>query len=130
MKRKNARPVGVKKSPTGVDEYISQAPEAVQGKLKELRKILKETVPQAEEKLSYSMPYYGYKGRLAYFAYAKKHIGLYLMPPLTEVYKKDLEGYVTSKSAIQFPLNQELPIPLIKKLITAGVKQNDAKVKK
>ena len=67
-----------------VDEYIANAPKDVQSKLKQLRKIIKDSAPQAVERISYGMPYYGYKGRLAYFAYAKKHIGLYLTPPVIE----------------------------------------------
>jgi uncharacterized protein YdhG (YjbR/CyaY superfamily) len=115
--------------PKSVDEYISQAPEVLQGKLKEIRSVIQEVAPQAEEKLSYGMPYYGYKGRLAYFAYARNHVGLYVMPPIIEDHKKELEGYVTAKATVQFPLDQDLPIPLIRKLVTAGVKQNEAKKK-
>lgn len=112
-----------------VDDYIANAPDGVQAKLKQLREVIKEAAPEAEEKISYSMPYYGYKGRLAYFAFAKKHIGLYLIPPLVENHKKELTKYVTSTSTIQFPLNEELPMPLIKKLVKAAVKQNDEKEK-
>ncbi len=113
-----------------VDEYIAGAPKEVQGKLKELRAIIKDAAPNAEEKISYGMPYYGYKGRLAYFAYAKNHIGLYAMPPTVEDHKNELKKYETAKATIRFPLNEDLPIPLIKKLIKAGIKNNEAKKKK
>jgi uncharacterized protein YdhG (YjbR/CyaY superfamily) len=112
-----------------VDEYIAAAPKELQGKLKQLRSIIKEMAPEAEEKLSYSMPYYGYKGRLVYFAYATNHIGLYLIPPMVENHKEELKQYVTSKSTIQLPLDQELPVALIKKLIKESVKQNEKKAK-
>lgn len=113
-----------------VDDYISQAPRAVQSKLKELRKTIKEVAPEAEEKMSYGMPYYGYKGRLVYFAHAKKHIGLYIPPPIIENHKSELKQYVTSVSAIQFPLDKDLPFSLIKKLIIARMKHNEAQAKK
>jgi uncharacterized protein YdhG (YjbR/CyaY superfamily) len=112
-----------------VDDYIASAPEEVQKKLKELRMLIKECAPQAEEKLSYSMPYYGYKGRLAYFAYTKSHIGLYVMPPTIDNFKEELKSYSTAKATIRFPLQEELPIALIKKLIIYGVKSNEAKKK-
>lgn len=118
------------KKAKNVDSYIKNAPKEVQGKLKEIRTAIKSVAPKAEEKISYSMPYYGYKGRLAYFAYAKKHIGLYAMPPITDDFKKELESYKTSTATIQFPLDKKLPIALIKKLIKAGVKNNEAKLKK
>jgi uncharacterized protein YdhG (YjbR/CyaY superfamily) len=47
-----------------VDEYIAQAPKVVQEKL---RAVIKSTAPGAEERISYGMPYYYYKGRLVYF---------------------------------------------------------------
>ena len=50
----------------------------------------KAAAPKAEEQISYGMPYYGYKGRLAYFAYAKHHIGLYAMPPIVKDHAKEL----------------------------------------
>lgn len=112
-----------------VDEYIANAPEEVQPKLKELRKIIKAVAPKAEEKLSYGMPYYGYKGRLAYFAYARTHVGLYVMPPVIQNHKKELEGYSTAMATVRFPLGQDLPVKLIEKLVKAGVANNEAKKK-
>ncbi len=113
-----------------VEEYIVTAPKEVQGKLKEIRAAIKSTAPLAEEKISYGMPYYSYKGRLAYFAYAKKHIGLYAMPPIVDDYKNELKKYQTSTATIRFPLNEDLPIGLIKKLVKAGMRKNEAQKKK
>lgn len=110
-----------------VDEYIAKAPKEVRGKLKELRTIIKSTAPKAEERISYGMPYYGYKGRLVYFAFAKKHIGLYVPPPIIEEHKKELKNYGTSKATVRFPLNKKLPLSLIKKLVKARVKKNEAR---
>lgn len=110
-----------------VDEYIANAPKEIQGKLRQLRKVIRESAPNAEEKISYGMPYYGYKGRLAYFAYAKNHIGLYAMPPTVDEFKNELKKYKTGKATIRLPLNEELPIYLIKKLVKAGVERNEKK---
>ena len=110
-----------------VDEYIAKAPKEVRGKLKELRAIIKSAAPKAEERISYGMPYYGYKGRLVYFAFAKKHIGLYVPPPIIEEHKKELKNYETAKATVRFPLNKKLPLSLIKKLVKARVKKNEAR---
>jgi uncharacterized protein YdhG (YjbR/CyaY superfamily) len=110
---------------TTVDEYINSAPDALQDRLQELRKAIKDVAPDAEEKLSYGMPYYDYKGRLAYFAFAKHHIGLYIPPPIIANHKNELKDYVTSVSAIQFPLDRELPMPLIKQLVKARLRHNE-----
>ncbi len=108
-----------------VDDYIMNAPADLQAKLNELRAIIKECAPLAEEKLNYSMPYYGYKGRLAYFAFTNSHIGLYIPPPVIENYREELQEYKTAKATVQFPLDKKLPTSLIKKLIKARVKIND-----
>ncbi len=117
------------KKPKDVDSYIKGAPPETKSRLKELRKIIKAVAPKAEEKISYGMPYYGYFGRLAYFAYAKNHVGLYVMPPTVEVFKQELKSYKTLKATVQFPLVKPLPVALIKKLIKFGIKRNEEKSK-
>ncbi|OGG79415.1 hypothetical protein A3A39_00450 [Candidatus Kaiserbacteria bacterium RIFCSPLOWO2_01_FULL_54_13] len=116
--------------PKSIEAYIARAPREVRGKLKELRAAIRKTAPKALEKISYGMPYYGYKGRLAYFAYAKAHIGLYVPPPVIAEHKKELKDYGTSTATVRFPLDKKLPIALIKKLIRARMKKNEAKTKK
>ncbi len=71
-----------------VDAYIAQAPKGIQGKLRELRAAIKSVAPQALEKLSCGMPYYGYKGRLVYFHLSKHHVGLYIPTPVLGNTKK------------------------------------------
>ena len=72
------------------------------------------------------MPGYD-KGRIAWFASMKGYVGLYLRPPILEEHKRELAGYKTTKSAVHFPLDENLPIALIKKLIRARIKKNGAK---
>jgi uncharacterized protein YdhG (YjbR/CyaY superfamily) len=108
-----------------VDDYIASTPKEVQNKLKELRAVIKKTAPDAQERIGYGMPYYGYKGRLVYFGLSKNHIGLYIPPPIIKDHKKDLVGFGTSKSAIRFPSDKKLPFSLIKKLILARINHND-----
>ena len=112
-----------------VNKYISSAPKEVQGKLKELRAAIMSSATKATEKMSYGMPYYHHKGRLAYFRHWKAHIGLYLMPPIVEIFKKELSAHECSKATIRFPLDKKLPVALIKKLVKAGVKINDTKAR-
>ena len=116
--------------PKDVDAYIASAPKDVQLRLKELRQLIKRTAPDAAERISYGMPYYHYKGRLAYFSFWKEHIGLYLPTPVIAEHEKDLEGYETTKATVRLPLNRKLPAPLIGKLIKARMKKNDSVKKK
>lgn len=108
-----------------VDDYIAQAPKEVQARLQELRATIKAAAPGAQERMSYGMPYYEYKGRLVYFQLWKKHIGLYALSPDVEEYKSELQGYVNTKGTIRFPLNEKLPLPLIEKLVKARMRKND-----
>jgi len=111
--------------PENVDDYIAQAPEEVQATLQQLRAVIKTTAPEAEERISYGMPYYYYKGRLVYFQLWKNHIGFYVPTPVLEEHKNELQGYVTTDATIRFPLNEKLPLDLIKKLVEARMKKND-----
>lgn len=115
------------KRPKNVDEYIARAPKEIRDKLRELRKAIGEAAPTAVERISYGMPYYDYKGRLVYFRFAKAHIGLYIPTPVIEEHKSELEGYEAAQATIRFPLDEKLPIPLIKKLVKARMKKNEAK---
>src|ERR1700730_18507315 len=110
-----------------VEAYIAAAPKEVRAKLRELRKLIRAAAPKAEEKISYGMPYYGYHGRLAYFAWFKDHVSLFAMPPIPDAYKKKLN--VTGKSTIQFSFDQKLPNALIRKLVKARAKKNETKDK-
>ena len=109
-----------------VDDYIAAAPKEVQGKLKELRAVIREAAPTAMERISYGIPYYGYKGRLAYFRLSKKHIGLYVPPPVIAEHKNELGDYETAKATVRFPLDKKLPVALIKKLVKARIRKNEA----
>ena len=113
--------------PNDVNAYIAKAPKKIQNQLKEIRKAIKEAAPKSLEKIGYGMPYYSYKGRLVYFAFAKKHIGVYIPTPIIDEYKKELKKYETSKATIRFPLNKKIPISLIKKLLKARIKKNEEK---
>jgi uncharacterized protein YdhG (YjbR/CyaY superfamily) len=109
-----------------VDAYIAAAPRELQGKLKQLRTIIREAAPNAAERISYGMPYYAHKGRLAYFSLSKAHIGLYIPTPVIDEHKAELKDYEAEKATIRFPLDKKLPVALIKKLVKARMKMNEA----
>jgi len=108
-----------------VNEYISSCPREVQAKLREIRKTILEVVPTAKESIYYQIPYYNYKGPLVWFGLQKKHIGLYLRPPIIQEHKRDLEGYGTTKSAVHLRLDERISVPLVKKLVKAAMKKNE-----
>lgn len=112
------------KKAKSVDEYIASASKEIRARLRELRALIKKLAPEAEERISYGMPYYDYKGRLVYFAAARGYVGLYIPPPIITRHSKELKNYVTTKSAIHLPI-KKLPVTLLKKLIKARMRHNE-----
>jgi uncharacterized protein YdhG (YjbR/CyaY superfamily) len=110
-----------------VDEYISIQVESIQPLLKQLREIIKKTAPEAVESISYQMPAYKLNGALVYFAACKNHIGFYPTATATTVFAEEIKSFKSSKGAIQFPLNQPLPVELIEKIVKHRVNENNLK---
>ncbi|MFV0439937.1 MAG: iron chaperone [Lachnospirales bacterium] len=100
-------------APKTIDEYINRQAEDVRPFLQEVRKTLKKSLPEAEEKISWSMPTFYKKKNIIHFASFKKHIGVYPGPKAVEHFAKELEGYKSSKGSIQFPYNKPIPYNLI-----------------
>ena len=99
--------------PTSVEEYFSWFPLEVQSKLRQIQETLRAVLPGAKEVISYHMPAFKTTEVLVYYAAAKNHLGYYPTNSGVEEFKKELEEYVTSKGAIQFPYDKELPLELI-----------------
>jgi len=110
-----------------VDEYILQFPNEVQEILQELRRLVKDTAPEAEEKSSYQMPTYYLHGNLVHFAAYKNHIGFYPTPTAIEAFKKELSNYKGAKGSVQFPINKPMPFDLIRKIVEFRVSENKRK---
>jgi uncharacterized protein YdhG (YjbR/CyaY superfamily) len=112
-------------TPKNVDAYIASCPKSTLPMLRQMRSIIKSAAPKASEKLSYGMPYYAYKGRLAYFRLATHHLGLYIPPPILAEHKNELKGYSWENATLRLPLDKPLPAQLIKKLVKARVQCNE-----
>ena len=102
--------------PKTIDEYIAAQDEAVRPKLNEVRSILRSALPDAQERISWSMPTYWKGQNLIHFAASKKHIGLYPGGEATTVFAEELAGIDVSKGTIRLPYDKELPADLIKKI--------------
>jgi uncharacterized protein YdhG (YjbR/CyaY superfamily) len=103
------------KAPQTIDEYILAQDEAVRGQLQLVRETIRAELPEAKEKISWSMPTYWQGRNILHFAAAKKHVGLYPGAAAVEHFaeKLDEKGYKHSKGAIQIPWSGELPLELI-----------------
>lgn len=113
--------------PNNVDEYIATFAEDVQRVLEAVRKSIKNTVPDAQETISYGMPAYKYHGMLVYFAAYKKYIGFYATPTGHKNFEKELTPYKQGKGSVQFPLDKPMPIELIEKIVKFRMNENIGK---
>jgi uncharacterized protein YdhG (YjbR/CyaY superfamily) len=112
-----------------VDEYIATFPKGVQTILKTVRRTVRKAVPDAEEVISYQIPAYKHHGWVLYFAAHTNHFSVACPPPFTvfTAFKKQLSRYKTSKSTIQFPLDEPVPVKLIAAMAKFRAKENVAR---
>ena len=102
--------------PQNIDDYIAAQAAEIQPVLNELRGILRKALPEAQERISWSMPTYWKGKNIIHFAAAKKHIGLYPGDQAAVVFKDELAGFDVSKGTIRIPYNKPLPAQLITKI--------------
>jgi uncharacterized protein YdhG (YjbR/CyaY superfamily) len=102
--------------PKTIDAYIAAQSDDVRSLLNQVRDTLRDALPFAEERISWSMPTYWYKQNIIHFAAFKKHIGLYPGNKAVEHFSERLTEYKTSKGAVQFPYSKTLPFSLISEI--------------
>lgn len=107
-----------------VTAHIAKIPEPQKSTLVQLRKIIQEIIPNAEEVISYGFPGYRLNGKvICGFDAFKNHCSFsphssLVIPEL----EKELANYKTSKGALQFPINKPLPKALVRKLIATRLR--------
>ena len=115
------------KKPADFGEYISTFPEQTQKILEQLRLVIKEAAPDAEEVISYGMPAFRQNGMLVWFAAHANHIGFYPKATGIASFQKELTGYKGAKRTVRFPLDQPLPVGLITEIVKFRVAENQQK---
>lgn len=111
-----------------VDEYLAGVPEPDRSALAHLRTVIRAAAPGAEERISYRMPAYRYRGPVVFFAAFPHHLSLFgVSRPLIEAFKDDLAGYDVSGTTIHFSADHLLPDDLVTRLVRARVEENGAR---
>lgn len=113
-----------KKDYGSIDEYIRSFPRHTRKMLVELKDLIREEAPEAEEKISYRMPAFSLNGILLYFAAYSKHIGFYPTASGVRAFENTLSKYKHAKGSIQFPIDEPLPVELIRRIVSFRVKEN------
>lgn len=111
------------------EEYHAAHPAELQERMQSIRELVHKVAPEAEEVISYQIPCFKYKGYLIYYSAYAKHISLShpFSEGLLKTFEKELKKYKVSKSAIQLPNDEPLPLDLIKRIVEYRKKENEKK---
>jgi len=110
-----------------VDTYIASLNEPHKSSLQQLRRIILETVPGAEETIQYSMPYYTYHGMLCAFASQKHYMSFYLLDgEIVEKNRHLLVGLSVGKGCIRSKDINMLPESTIRVMLCETAHANEA----
>jgi len=113
-----------------VDSYIANSSREARPILKELQRIIKVTILNVDERISWGVPFYRYHGALGGYTVYKNHVSFGCGgSDLQSKDRKMLEkkGYKTGKKTIQIKFDQKVPSAEIKQIIKAKAKMNEAK---
>ena len=113
--------------PNNFEEYVLNFPVEIQERLENMRNVIKNAAPEADEVISYAMPAFKLHGVLVYFAAYKNHIGFYPTGSGISAFKKQLSIYKGAKGSVQFPHDKPFPIDLIEEIVKYRVNENLAK---
>jgi uncharacterized protein YdhG (YjbR/CyaY superfamily) len=112
-----------------IDDYLFQLPENQQLALEELRQVIRETAPEAEELISYGMPAFKHNGMLVYFAAFKNHCTFFVgNGSLVKEMGDALKDYKTVPSGIHFTPENPLPAELVREIVLRRMAQNAEKM--
>ncbi len=100
-----------------VDEYIAEFPEETRRALEEVRAVIREAAPDAVETMSYAIPTFDLKGRhLVHFAGYARHVGFYPGADGIAAFAGELTRFKSAKGSVQFPLDEPLPLDLVRRV--------------
>lgn len=111
-------------TPTTIDEYIAGFPPDVQEKLQQIRALIKDEAPQAQETISYGVAAFKLHGPLIYFAGFRNHLSVYPAPRGYPQFEDELAAYKGGKGTVQFPLNKPIPFDLIRRIVRFRLEEN------
>lgn len=104
-----------------IDDYHRAFSGDTLTRLDAIRNVVREVAPEAEEVISYQIPAFklGSKFYLIYYCAFPKHLSLsgVWSEALLKEFEEELKALKVSKSAIQFPHSDPLPLELIKRII-------------
>ena len=111
-----------KDDPAAVDEYLAGLSPDRREVLEELRRLVKSTVPEVRERISYGTAViFALDGDLVGFVAQPKHLSFFTMSPkLAKEMKAEIgKTHEVSGATIHFTAENPLPTPLVQKILAA-----------
>lgn len=102
-----------------IDQYLDALEEPKRTTLAQLRQMILDILPEAEQGISYGVPAFKVQGKtIAGFAAFKNHLSYLphsgsVIPQLAE----ETEGYTSTKGSLHFPIDSPLPEMLVRELL-------------
>jgi uncharacterized protein YdhG (YjbR/CyaY superfamily) len=114
---------------TTVDAYLKALPKESRDALERLRRTIRAAAPNADEVISYSIPFYKQNGMLVGFsASAKDHLTFHIISgELLRVHAAALARFETGKGSIRFTPAKALPSSLVTRIVKARVAENEGR---
>ena len=108
-----------------IARYLAAQPPKSRRVLRQLRATIRAAAPGAVEHFSYGIPGFQLNGKaLVWYAGWKSHASLY---PITAAIKRAnasrLARYTLGKGTVQFPLDGDLPLALVTRIVKARVRE-------
>ncbi len=115
---------------TTVNDYLTHLPKDQRTALEKIRKTILKTAPFLEEKISYGIPGYLYKGPVIYFAAFPNHCSVYCInKTIFNHFKKELAFFEIKGTTLHFTPDKPLPSSLVAKIVKARIKMNEERIK-
>ena|SRR2546423_838546 len=112
-----------------VRKYVAKLPPATRKRFKELADTIHKSARGGNDVISYGVPAVRLNGRiLVWYAGWRNHVAMY---PLSAADRElaSGKGFKTAKGTVQFPLDDPLPVSLVKRLVKSRMRALKAAAK-
>ena len=107
-----------------IDDYIYEQNPRIQERLWSVRNAISTAIPDADERITWSIPTYWKCHNIIHFAAGRNYIVIYPGPAAIKEFLPRLSEYITTKGVIHLPNSKELPLDLIKEIAQWNYERN------
>lgn len=114
-----------REKPTTVDEYIAALEDPAASRLRELRELARETVPEASEALKWGSPAYLHpRGTILFVCSAhRSHANFTVTPSTREAFAEELTEFENGKGSVKLPYATPVPTDLLRRMIVHRLRE-------